>query len=61
MPVELIGKSVGAPPGETDFVSIVSKTQAELAVSPFKNHPKLQITSEQSKTKKADWMHGTAR
>ena len=52
MPVELIGKSVGAPPGETDFYSTVSVAQADLAVSLFKNQPKWQIKKEQSKNKK---------
>ena len=46
-------KESAAPPGETDFVSIVSVAQAELTVSPFKNHPKWQIKKEQLMIKKA--------
>ena len=46
-------KESAVPPGEADFVSIVLVAQAELAVSPFKNHPKWQIKKEQSMIKKA--------
>ena len=45
-------KEAGAPPGETDFYSRVSVPQADLAVSPFKNHPKLQTKEGQSTSKK---------
>ena len=40
-------KEAGAPPGEKDFYSRVSVPQADLAVSPFKHHPKRQTKKGQ--------------
>ena len=48
-----VRKECGAPPGETDFHSLASVAQAELAVGPFKDHPKRQTKKDKSASKKS--------